>query len=372
MLVGAMRGVFAASDVLTPLVVPLLLEKLSSSVVDAKRDAIQTLEHCLPTYAGPSLSPLLADISGALEREALHPHDRGAGNGSATESLWTATTTRSVGASAGAIGLNFSGEGRLHDASGVGLYAPRLRGSQEDAAALAELPLVEVALHGVAALARVLSLRAVQGHAGAAQDWDVGIGRLVRTAIGEVRRAADSLVGRGSARILCAIASASHHALSHVLAATVPVALDRLAEAHEHHRWGVRSALVVLLAGLVHAVDPALDYAPGKHPLAPFIPDLLPRLAFELLETAPALDHDHASKGPVDAPPVPPDVAVRGSVARCTAAAALCDLVVRPPSLLLSAEETSSLAHRLAKLLMAETDRRVCDAVLRALCTMGK
>lgn len=372
-LVGALRDVFAASDALAPLVLPLLLEKLASSVADAKRDAMQTLERCLPKFAaGPGLSPRLAEIASALEREVLQHHDLGEeGGGGRAVSPWTAPVAgRGIGASVSAIGLNFSGSGH-EDASGVGLYSPPRPGTS--AAELAELPVTEVALHTVAALTRVLSQRVVQGAAPAASaDWDAGVGRLVRSACAEVRRGADSLAGRGSARLLCAVASASHHALTHVLAAAVPIALDRLTEAHEHHRWGVRSAIVALLAGLTHAVDPAVDYAPGAHPLSPYLPDLLARLMAELRGTGWPLEvpgSDRRISGASGAPP--PEVVIRGSVARSTAAAAICDIVIRPPSLLLSSDETTILARRLAALLLSETDRRVCDAVLRALCMMG-
>jgi hypothetical protein len=42
-LIDALRGVFTASPALAPHVVPLLLEKLGSSITSAKRDAAQTL-----------------------------------------------------------------------------------------------------------------------------------------------------------------------------------------------------------------------------------------------------------------------------------------------------------------------------------------
>ena len=273
LLVGSLRDVFSANELLAPLVLPLLLEKLSSGIVDAKRDAIQTLERCLPIYArGNSLSSFLVDISAALEREVLHPHDRSSSVGGRAESPWTAATAVRGGAgiSASAIGLNFSGDGSHHDTSGVGLYAPLHAGFS--AASLSELPLVEAALHAVASLTKVLSQRP-------SSDWDCSVGRLVRTSVGELQRGADSLAGRGSARLLCAIASSSNQALSSILSAVVPVILDRLSEAVLHHRWGVRSALITLLAGLVHTVDPAIDYAPGAHPLVPFLPDVLARLS---------------------------------------------------------------------------------------------
>jgi hypothetical protein len=177
--------VFSSTSRLAPFVIPLLLEKLSSSVTDAKRDAMQTLEACLPVYASGQdreLAPFVPALIAALSHEvltSLQPAGPGwsvaaALNFGPSNALWTQHVgglkmNGPISASATPIGLNFTGDPRAHEASGVGLYSPVMRalhlpGSgnaspsaiEEDA----KLPLVEVALHSVASLARVLSQQA--------------------------------------------------------------------------------------------------------------------------------------------------------------------------------------------------------------------
>lgn len=68
-LVLALRSVFTASPLLCPLVVPVLLEKLSSSLVEAKMNSLQTLIAGVPVYGIEPLLEFVPDIRDALQNE---------------------------------------------------------------------------------------------------------------------------------------------------------------------------------------------------------------------------------------------------------------------------------------------------------------
>ena len=174
-LIDALRGVFTASPALAPHVVPLLLEKLGSSITSAKRDAAQTLAACARAYGVPPLAPYLRQLATALKAEAVFPERSAALGGAAAAGggagvpasslLWTAlapartdcdapaecsdppspvtgsaaaspfppvslgTAASSVGVSAGAMGLDFAGPASTHGRSGYGLVPDALEAS---------------------------------------------------------------------------------------------------------------------------------------------------------------------------------------------------------------------------------------------------
>ncbi|KUF97101.1 hypothetical protein AM588_10008074 [Phytophthora nicotianae] len=70
-LILSLRHAFAASDLLAPLVLPFLLKKLASTVVEAKLDAIQTLVFCGERYSVNALLLQMHAVATALYDEVL-------------------------------------------------------------------------------------------------------------------------------------------------------------------------------------------------------------------------------------------------------------------------------------------------------------
>jgi hypothetical protein len=450
MLVQALRRVFGATPRMARLVVPLLLDKLASDMPEAKRDALETLKALAPRYGVQTLAPLLASLASGVRAEVLaraaaeplalsQPFGSGgsdefagagvAGEGSLGASADTGSAderaqqnskarrqrllaqqaseiaalwTNSIGLSAGAIGLDFSGASEAHRYSGYGLYVPAslsfapspaedgsggtgaaaaepLLAAEEAGAAAAPPSITEEALSAVADLTQLLS-RHVQV-TGSTSEWHAFVSALVSACLVDLRRAADSTAGRASARLLCALASSSHHALSYVADAAVPVVREVIEEAAANHRYGVRAALLALLAGVVHTVDPRLDHPAGQHPLAKHTDFLVACFTSVLTERplaalSAAMDephdhsaHTHGPNGECKATSAVLQTSL--TEARCIAAAGLCDLAVRPASPLLTLDQKWETTRIFTDLCTTDADDAARQACLRALCTMA-
>lgn len=571
-LIMALRRVFAASPRLAGLVLPLLLEKLASSVPDAKRDALQTLRFVAEAYGAPALGPHLSGLAEALKAEILRARETAPAGGSSSDSrsgllpssVWLGQGGRagagaggagpellapgdassagvaaaaataafgsnpglgssstfagpgigatsvaaaagvgagagaggsgrgvwSVGLSAGAIGLNFSGSAAVHANSGYSLYTPlapaaadavttsatapsataaaagttasaaaaapaapaaaaaitkaaEAQGtkSDEDAAANAggvtaggrtiaeqrlrqalvpggaaaaagsasaavaaavaaaaaagaggsslapplvalDTPILDEALFTVAELTRLLSVHAFAS--GRREEWDAFVAPLVAAGVSEVSRAAESLLGRSMARILCAVASASHHALAYVLDAAMPVISRVYVEATAHRRLSVRLSVVALLSGLLHTVDHAVDHPPGGHPFAKHLPAVLEVLLGALTDTniAEGLAPHHSGAAGASTASLLSLASAGASSSgrtavfeivetRCVAAAGLCDLAIRPPTAVLALANKAAIVAAVTHILLRDEDDTVREACLRALCTMA-
>jgi hypothetical protein len=75
MLADALQLVFTSTQHIARHVLPLLLEKLSSSMTPSKLDALAALRACMPAYGGVALRPFLAEIAGMLRQEIIHSVD---------------------------------------------------------------------------------------------------------------------------------------------------------------------------------------------------------------------------------------------------------------------------------------------------------
>lgn len=158
-LVNALRAVFCARVTLARFVIPLLLEKLSSSLVDAKLDALATLRACFASYPVPCMTTWLREIADSMFAEATTAQDGGV----ASQALLT---------------LN--------------------------------------------ALARLLAL-----HVRSSGDrgvWESSVEPLLQRCMREVHTAPDSMLARGAARCLCAVAASNDFGFEAVLrASTAPL-----------------------------------------------------------------------------------------------------------------------------------------------------
>ena len=78
-LIEALRQAFASTYVFAPWLLDLLMEKLATSVVNAKLDSIRTLEYCLSTYRREQPMDVSIDqwkrLQAALYKEIVHMQD---------------------------------------------------------------------------------------------------------------------------------------------------------------------------------------------------------------------------------------------------------------------------------------------------------
>ena len=402
-LVSALRRVFVASPRLVAYVVPLLLSKMSSLNPSTKLDATQTLCFVASSQGVHTLAPYLRELSIELVREVLDAdnatdesavyHSAGMAASvapAAPASLWmpqgsasasAATGGRGdsrymIGATAGAIGVDFSGDPSTHSRSGYGLYvrdkiAPVSQDEGDSDSSSRGPPttgdaarVFNAAVSAIAQTTRMLS--DALGSTVTEQEWHAFVTPILETASLNVVNKPSSRMGRTSALILCAIASVSHRALATVLRSVIPSMISgRLEYVGLPAGFSASDSAAVLsvIAGLLHTVNPHIDHPPGGHPLAPYATRL-----YDMLLDALML---------VDVPPVAmiltDSLAVNGdnSEARCIAAAALCDLLVRPPSLLFPTTVVHTLTEQLTALLMRDANEAVRMACLRCLCTMA-
>lgn len=75
MLASALTGVFASTYRIAHLVMPLLFEKLSSSIMASKLDAIEALRVCMESYGQTAILPFVREASDSLRNEAVHGSD---------------------------------------------------------------------------------------------------------------------------------------------------------------------------------------------------------------------------------------------------------------------------------------------------------
>ncbi|POM71145.1 MMS19 nucleotide excision repair protein, partial [Phytophthora palmivora] len=165
-LILSLRHAFAASDLLAPLVLPFLLKKLASTVVEAKLDALQTLVFCGERY---SVNALL------LQMHAV----------------------------------------------ATALYDEVLDGEKQEVIAEARLAISRFS--GVVARARA------QDTPGAAYAWSKFVVEMTARAAGELREnAADSMVSVSAGQVLAALGHDSSMSFAHVLKIAVPLLVEQL------------------------------------------------------------------------------------------------------------------------------------------------
>ena len=388
MLSSALCAVFSAAPRLAPLVVPLLLEKLTSSLMDSKRAACAALAACAPIYGPSGLAPHLADIASSLRGEAANSKERqlslvalekgsgGAGAGASQPappavSSWLAGEAEEV---EGAAPLALPG--------GHSLLPPTPPSPTPTTGARPPPPtLADCALTTITAITRILS------HAAAAsplpcQRWMDWFAFLVRSSASEFERAPDSAAGRASARILCAVASASHHALSAVLALAIPLCHEVLRDATAHARHAHTARVASLLAALLNCVDASIDHLPGQHPLHPHAEDLV-RILEGILGGSREAGSEGAGVGaaaaaaaaaaPAPAPtPAPASTLTPLQEAQCLATAGLFDLCSRAPTCPLPTPQLRALILRLtAQCLSDDPASYARHAALLALASMA-
>ncbi|OWZ17052.1 MMS19 nucleotide excision repair protein [Phytophthora megakarya] len=217
-LILSLRHAFAASDLLAPLVLPFLLKKLASTVVEAKLDALQTLVFCGERY---SVNALL------LQMHAV----------------------------------------------ATALYDEVLDGEKQEVIAEARQAISRFS--GVVARARA------QDTPGAAYAWSKFVVEMTARAAGELRQhAADSMVSVSAGQVLAALGHDSAMSFGHVLKIAVPLLVEQL-ENENSGSESVPSKCEAALARillLVNTIDREIDQSGQAQPMRPHAPVLIDAL----------------------------------------------------------------------------------------------
>ncbi|KAG7379418.1 mms19 nucleotide excision repair [Phytophthora pseudosyringae] len=217
-LILSLRHAFAASDLLAPLVLPFLLKKLASTVVEAKLDALQTLVFCGERYSVNALLLQMHAVATALYDEVL--------DGEKQEVIT---------------------EGR----------------------------------QAISRFSGVVARAKAQETPGAAYAWSKFVVEMTARAAGELREhAADSMVSVSAGQVLAALGHDSAMSFAHVLKIAVPLLVEQLhneSSGSESVPSKCEAALARILL-LVDTIDREIDQSGQAQPMRPHTPALIDAL----------------------------------------------------------------------------------------------
>jgi len=217
-LILSLRHAFAASDLLAPLVLPFLLKKLASTVVEAKLDALQTLVFCGERY---SVNALL------LQMHAV----------------------------------------------ATALYDEVLDGEKQE--------VITEARQAISRFSGVVARAKAQDTPGAAYAWSKFVVEMTARAAGELREhAADSMVSVSAGQVLAALGHDSALSFAHVLKIAVPLLVEQLhneSSGSESVPSKCEAALARILL-LVDTIDREIDQSAQAQPMRPHAPALIDAL----------------------------------------------------------------------------------------------
>eukprot|EP00644_Phytophthora_capsici_P008408 jgi/Phyca11/507299/fgenesh2_kg.PHYCAscaffold_26_\ len=217
-LILSLRHAFAASDLLAPLVLPFLLKKLASTVVEAKLDALQTLVFCGERY---SVNALL------LQMHAV----------------------------------------------ATALYDEVLDGEKQE--------VITEARQAISRFSGVVARAKAQDTPGAAYAWSKFVVEMTARAAGELREnATDSMVSVSAGQVLAALGHESSMSFAHVLKIAVPLLVEQLdneSSGSESVPSKCEAALARILL-LVDTIDREIDQSAQAQPMRPHAPPLIDAL----------------------------------------------------------------------------------------------
>ncbi|GLD97529.1 hypothetical protein PINS_up006219 [Pythium insidiosum] len=213
-LILSLRKAMAASDLVARHVLPFLLEKLSTTVVEAKLDSIQTLVFCCESY---SMNVLL-----------LHLH-----------SIATA------------------------------FYHEVMKGEKKD--------VITASLQAIARFAGAIAQAKTKSIGGAAYAWNKFVVELTKRAVDDLRgNAVDSMASASAGKVLAALGKESGPAFSHVLEHAVPLIVEQFQESLGSPSK-TEAALGRLLL-LVDTIDQEIDQSADAQPMRPHAQQIIDAL----------------------------------------------------------------------------------------------
>ncbi len=330
MLSQALRDALTTRPPMAEFVLPLLVDKLTSTHVPAKLEALATLQMATGRYGVRAMRKNLPSLTAALFQEVVSCSEAAV----VTQALETCRVLAAHLSNHGDESLQAK---KRKTQAAVG--EEKKKGPEEEKEEKDE-------------------------RAKAEADWQAFLHGTVTKGVAEVKVNPDSMIGRACARLLGEVARASVRAFAAVLKAAVPSALQlisgskktkpslRLVEEGEN---GKQQAALLLLVELVDAVDPGLDFSASAEgpPLAPYVADIHKAL----------LEH---LGSPIPGPAL---LAVRG----------LASLATRSPSDLLAPAQSNALVALFTARLQAEErtvgpayDPDLARALLQGLRTLSQ
>uniref|UniRef100_A0A7S2W8N8 MMS19 nucleotide excision repair protein n=1 Tax=Mucochytrium quahogii TaxID=96639 RepID=A0A7S2W8N8_9STRA len=331
---NALYGVFKCNPLMGDQVLPMLLDKLnlvSADAAMAKADSLRTLKFCVPSYGCSMLSSYLEPLKGVLHRNIVNADQAQV----AEESLQ------------------------------VLRVVVEMLSREEDL------------------------LQTVKKDSGRSENWNDFVEVIVEESTESVKDSIDSMVGRASGRLLCVVARASAFGFSSVLKKLLVVIhgwCDR-----EDLSMTQRNATFELLRGLIHAIDPDIDFQKDQNPMTPEYVSIIFGLLFTELESC---DPQLATKrrcvegvkeafgeGMISSARTgndrPRTVSSVVNSSKPLAIAGLEDLIVRPPSTLLNMNQVEKVikcwSELLASVSLDDEDAELIEgACLKSLVKTGK
>lgn len=215
-LILSLRKAFAASDLLAKHAIPFLLKKLSTTVVEAKLDSIQTLVFCGEHY---SINAML-----------LH----------------------------------------LHTVANA-LYDEVLDGEKKE--------VIDQALGAISQFSGLIARGKASGAAGAAYAWSKFVVELTGRATRELREnATDSMVGVSAGQVLAALGKESAMGFAHVLHIAVPLLIAQLTDAVTSLSSSKCEAAIARILLMVNTIDREIDQSAASQPMRPHAEALITAL----------------------------------------------------------------------------------------------
>lgn len=214
-LILSLRKAFAASDLLAKHVLPFLLEKLSSTVVEAKLDSLQTLVFCCETYSINVTLLHMLSIANALYHEVV-------------------------------------------------------KGEKKE--------VIEASLAAISRFSGVIGLAKTKSSGGAAYAWNKFVVELTTRATSDLTgHAMDSLVSVSAGHVLAALGKDSVLGFAHVLEASVPLLIQQFNDSATSTSSKCEASLARLLL-IVNTIDREVDQSASGQPMRPHAPVLIDAL----------------------------------------------------------------------------------------------
>uniref|UniRef100_K3WEQ0 MMS19 nucleotide excision repair protein n=1 Tax=Globisporangium ultimum (strain ATCC 200006 / CBS 805.95 / DAOM BR144) TaxID=431595 RepID=K3WEQ0_GLOUD len=205
-LILSLRKAFAASDLLAKHVLPFLLEKLSSTVVEAKLDSLQTLVFCCEAYSINVALLHMLSIANALYHEVV-------------------------------------------------------KGEKKE--------VIEASLRAISRFSSVIGLAKTKAAGGAAYAWNKFVVELTTRAMSDLTgHATDSLVSVSAGQVLAALGKDSVLGFTHVLETSVPLLIQQFNESSTSTESKCEASLARLLL-IVNTIDREVDQSASAQPMRP-------------------------------------------------------------------------------------------------------
>ena len=315
-LVHALEDALTSHHCLATFVFPLALEKLSSTIPAAKMDALRLIRLGVQRYGLKTCDRFMRDICDAIRNEVTHCSDEQVINVALST---VSSITNEISADAEQAVLSTTDQRKL------------------DYCTLP--PATE---------------------SGPTKSWDNFVLPCVKSSLEEIERAPDSLVGRSSGKLLLACAQGNGYALARVLRTSFPT-VSGLYSSPTGSKPSIRAAALRLIVGFVACIDRGIDYRENEHPFQPWVDTVLNTVCSVLIHGNAKNQNEQGTLHAGGTMRESRSLALRG----------LRDLLLRPPSPLVSLDEHYKLTEHLCNILLNDVDPVIREKCVEALACLA-